>query len=121
MSGTFLTVAANPSAITMQSIWTPSLKSPSSFEFDFQQVWTGIMDFVAWRNIRSFNKRNLELPVLAPAPSLQQHRMNLIPRLRFLLFNLKCHFIDSLIISPQKYIHKNCFKILINVFSSHRY
>ena len=68
MPGTFLTVAANPSTITIQSIWTPSLKSPSSFEFDFQQVWTGIMDFVAWRNIRSFNKRNLELPVLALVP-----------------------------------------------------
>lgn len=68
MSGTFLTVAANPSTITIQSIWTPSLKSPSSFEFYFQQVWIGIMDFVAWRNIRSFNKRNVELPVLALVP-----------------------------------------------------
>ena len=35
MSGTFLTVAANPGSITIQSVWTPSLKSPSSCEFDF--------------------------------------------------------------------------------------
>lgn len=68
MSGTFLTVAANPGSITIQSIWTPSLKSPSSCEFDFQQVWTEIMDLVAWRNIRGFNKRNLKLPVLALVP-----------------------------------------------------
>lgn len=37
MSGTFLTVVANPNSITIQSIRTPSLKPPSSCEFDFQQ------------------------------------------------------------------------------------
>jgi hypothetical protein len=37
MSGIFLTVAANPNTVTKQSIWTPSLKSPSRCEFDFQQ------------------------------------------------------------------------------------